>query len=184
MLNKELQSLKNKIHDEIRTMNEIIENEFSHDYHNSINLTINYNLTSTRKLGTCRYLHTESKGNNYLFEISLNEDLLLRYKELYIKEVFRHEYAHVMTDVIYDFETKPHGKEWKFIATLFRTEPKASTNLFKIDKSKGRQRRWIHKCGCDDGINLSTTIHNKILKGHGYSCKRCSCKISSVFREV
>jgi SprT protein len=137
-------------------------------------LVVNYNLKSIRALGSCL-------TRNGITTISLNKDLLIEFKELYINDVFIHEVAHAVVDNMYpdgyndytEERVRPHGKEFKTVCSHFGIDGKATTSLFKNSKSrKSNIKTFKYHCGCRD-FNLTIIRHNKILKGASYKCKNC-----------
>ena len=148
-------------------------------------ITINFDLDSSRTLGSHSYNSFDD-----IHVISLNPKLLNEYKEKYINEVFVHEYAHAITTKNYPpsrntnwKRTKPHGKEFKSVCSLFGIVGKATSSLVKdktLLKTKNKQRRFSYTCDCGHNHQVSTTIHNKILRGSRRICSKCNTIISLV----
>lgn len=122
----------------------------------------------------------------------------------YMFDTLRHEMAHALVHIYYEgllkaltdrtYDIKPHGKEWKAMASLLGANPKATSHLGgeekqEIQKSmeyynrnhalvdgkkmKTRKKlRYHYHCGCTDHW-ITANKHNKILRGYGYSCKKC-----------
>jgi len=103
--------------------------------------------------------------------IAINNDMLHRNGDAFIKDVPGHEAAHIIARKIYPFAIDSHGAEW---ATVMRNvafqEPKRCHNFVVVTRNE-------YFCKCTDTIYVSTTIHNRILKGKSYHCKICKSTI-------
>lgn len=107
--------------------------------------------------------------------VRLNKDLIQKYPKFMVDEVLPHEVAHFISKKLYP-NSRPHGDEWKMIASkLGITNPKA-THSMPVQKVKIYSR--IEYC-CRCSTYLLTFIrHNKILNGEAeYYCKRCKKKL-------
>lgn len=128
-----LKEMKKKVYDKKNELHKLIQNHFGK--HIYIDARINFDLNSNRVLGYSQY---NSEDINAYCDISLNEKLLEEFGDVYIHEVFVHEYAHACVDLIYSGYTRPHGKEFKFICTDIFHSPdiiKRSTNTFQKSKN-------------------------------------------------
>ena len=103
--------------------------------------------------------------------IAINNDMLHQNGDAFIKDVPGHEAAHIIARKLYPYAYDSHGAEW---ATVMRNvayqEPTRCHNFPVITKNE-------YFCKCTDTIYVSTTIHNRILKGKTYSCKKCRSKV-------
>ena len=103
--------------------------------------------------------------------IAINNEMLHRNGDAFIKDVPGHEAAHIITRRIYPFAVDSHGSEW---ATVMRNvayqEPVRCHNFVVVTKNE-------YFCKCTDTIYISTTMHNRILKNKSYSCKKCRTPI-------
>jgi len=103
--------------------------------------------------------------------IAINNDMLHRNGDAFIKDVPGHEAAHIIARKIYPFAIDPHGAEW---ATIMRNvacqKPTRCHNFVVVTRNE-------YFCRCTDTIYVSTTIHNRILQGKSYHCKKCKSTI-------
>ena len=103
--------------------------------------------------------------------IAINNEMLHRNGDAFIKDVPGHEAAHIIARKIYPFAVDSHGVEW---ATVMRNvafqEPKRCHDFVVVTRNE-------YFCKCTDTIYVSTTIHNRIIKGKIYSCKKCKSKV-------
>ena len=103
--------------------------------------------------------------------IAINDEMLHRNGDAFIKDVPGHEAAHIITRKIYPFAVDSHGAEWAAVMrNVAYQEPKRCHNFLVITKNE-------YFCKCTDTIYISTTIHNRILKNKSYSCKKCRTPI-------
>jgi predicted SprT family Zn-dependent metalloprotease len=132
----------------------------------------------------------------------------------YMFDTLRHEMAHALVHIYYDgllkaltgkvHGIKPHGREWKSIASLLGANPKATAhvgseqkeevkksmeyynrNQILVDGKKMNTRkkvRHLYLCGCREHW-MTTISHNKISRGKVYACKKCSKTISYANRK-
>lgn len=143
------------------------------------------------------YFSKEQEQRNILGQwgwlfLKLNKSLLLEFWELYIKEVFIHEYAHFVINRIYPTwynwrkKIQPHWKEFKIICSYFWINWKATTNLFKeseIFKNKKDNRKYIYWCNCQEH-KITTRRHNLIEnKKKKYICKNCKNPLNFKYKE-
>jgi len=143
-------------------------------------ITITYDLDRANALGTCRSTFMD---DSYYHTISLNPELLNELKDRYINLVFVHEYAHA---VVRDHfvNSKPHGKEFKHICSLFgisgksTTDIAANSNILKTHPKK--QKRIAYSCGCGYDHQVSTRMHNSILSGRARLCGKCKTRIFEI----
>ena len=103
--------------------------------------------------------------------IAINNEMLHRNGDAFIKDVPGHEAAHIIARKIYPFATNSHGVEW---ATIMRNvanqEPTRCHDFTVVTRNE-------YFCKCTDTIYVSTVTHNRILKGKNYSCKKCGTKV-------
>jgi predicted SprT family Zn-dependent metalloprotease len=103
--------------------------------------------------------------------IAINNEMLHRNGDAFIKDVPGHEAAHIIARKIYPFATNSHGVEW---ATVMRNvanqEPTRCHDFTVVTRNE-------YFCKCTDTIYVSTVTHNRILKGKNYSCKKCGTQV-------
>jgi len=87
-----------------------------------------------------------------------------------------HEVAHYVADFIYGHKIKPHGREWKFVAMSLGIPTKATHN-YTIPTSTRRLKYFKYTCDCRTH-EISSIIHNKILRGQLRICSKCKGKLN------
>ena len=106
-----IESLKNLVKEKQRELESIIENRLGVITLPTVD--VDYKLNSSRTLGLCYSTPLYNFDSvSFVHTISLNPDLLLEFKEVYIEEVFVHEYSHAIVAEFYYNKTKkvlPHG---------------------------------------------------------------------------
>lgn len=127
----------------------------------------------------------------------------------YMFDTLRHEMAHALVHIYYDgllkaltgkvHSIKPHGREWKSIASLLGANPKATAHVGNEEKEEVKKSmeyynrnhvlidgkkmntkkklRYHYHCGCTDHW-ITVNRHNKINRGAVYSCKKCRNRLS------
>lgn len=103
--------------------------------------------------------------NPYLSANHFNETL---------NDVVPHEVAHFVVDSIYPNRRRPHGPEWKKVMLQFGIHSPQIRHDKDISQIPvRRQRRHLYRCACQE-YQLTTTRHNRILRGQQhYSCPKC-----------
>ena len=87
------------------------------------------------------------------------------------KDTVVHEVGHYIARVLANGDyIKPHGKEWKTVMNKLGGNPKRCHSL-KIAPSS--RKSFSYKCDCMTH-EVSTCIHNKILRGQKRVCKKCN----------
>jgi SprT protein len=173
-----LKELKKKINLKQKEMQKTISDRFGID----VTPSITYNLKRQRTLGMY---------DPQTDEILLNKELLLEFGELYIEDVFVHEFCHAVIKKQYPWgintithkKVTAHGKDFKFICSLFGNNGKATTGAFANSevlktnkKTKRKISRYLHACECREH-SISAIKHNRILEGINYICKKCKTKL-------
>ena len=103
--------------------------------------------------------------------IAINNQMLHQNGDSFIKDVPGHEAAHIIARKIYPFATDSHGVEWaNVMRNVAYQEPKRCHNFAVVTKNE-------YFCKCTDTLYVSTTVHNRILKGANYSCKKCGTRV-------
>ncbi len=147
--------------------------------------------TISYKLDSKSILWKACKNNrSWIYEILLNKELLEKYEDLYINEVFCHEYAHLvifkMFPTWYNWKNKVNGhwKEFKAVCSWFWIDWKSTTQVFQkemLDK-KTHLYKWLYKCNCQEHL-LTTRRHNSVLNWNKkYNCKNCKCPIIYIWK--
>ena len=105
-------------------------------------------------------------------EIRFNPWIFAKYWEVNLEGTVPHEVAHYVVHEVYGFgRVKPHGDEWRALMHYFDADPEVTFKLDLEDIPQRRQRTHPYRCGCRDH-DVSTTRHNRMLKGQGtYLCR-------------
>ena len=129
-----------------------------------IDVIINLNSRMRSNGGTARL-------NYGVGEVELNYRLH-RDNPSHVISTYLHELAHVINRLDNGFNgVQSHGYEWKAVMRELGQSP---DRCHKMDVSayKNKQKRFDYKCGCTIH-KVTTTKHNKILRGAGYRCRGC-----------
>lgn len=104
--------------------------------------------------------------------ITLNNDMLNRNGDAFINDTPGHEAAHLIAYDVYGYMIDPHGKEWKKVMVdVCGQEPNRCHNFEVVTRHE-------YFCNCTETIYLSTTKHNRYIKGRTkYYCKKCKVPI-------
>ena len=147
-------------------INHLLEIAYDHGF--SIRAPkVRFDLTG-RAAGTASVFHDEYEVN-FNMEIAENP----ANTEEYIRQTVAHEIAHILVWVNYPHKTQPHGREWRNIMIMFGLVPNRTHRYDMSTVKVRRQKKHLHVCsGCGAEFMLSTTRHNRILKGTRY---RHSC---------
>ena len=91
----------------------------------------------------------------------------------FIAETVPHEVAHVITWLCHGRRARPHGEEWRAVMRHFGIEDAPRCHDFAVPpQDTRRQRRWSYRCDCQTH-QLSSTRHNRVLRGQQYLCRSC-----------
>lgn len=162
--------MRKEIYDKLKTkfkeLREITKNKFN------IDVPVFYvkdDIKSHRVFGQIR---TDYRNKKYTMR--LNKTLLEEQTDLYINNTVVHEFAHLVTDLVYGRYVNSHGKEWKKVATeLGLKNPKATSSLYSL---RNRVEKYVYVCDCKNREHFLTKArHSKILKKReSYSCTICN----------
>lgn len=111
-------------------------------------------------------------------EIRYNPWIFAKYWEVNLEGTVPHEVAHYVVHEVYGYGgVKPHGDEWRALMHYFDADPEVTFKLDLKDIPQRRQRTHPYRCDCRDH-DVSTTRHNRMLKGQGtYLCRYCSGRL-------
>jgi len=74
---------------------------------------------------------------------------------------------------VFGADTKPHGKEWKFVMEQLQFEPKRCHSFNTSPARIHRERRWRYDCSCGL-VEETTRTHHRIQRGEvNYCCSDC-----------
>jgi SprT protein len=137
-----------------------------------LKVEFDFELKSCRMLGRARSDIKNSTGN-----ISINYEAFSQNRDRYIDEILSHEFAHIITSLIYG-RVRPHGREFKYVCyTLFPDAPDIARGSYRggdfILESKKSYKKYPYRCKCQK-VYLTSIRHNKILKKKmSYFCRIC-----------
>jgi SprT protein len=107
--------------------------------------------------------------------IRFNPWIFGKYFDENLRDTVPHEVAHYIAHEVYRGRTgKPHGPRWQRVMAHFGADPGVTFDLDLEGIPQRRQRTHPYHCGCQ-GHEVSTTRHNRILRGTGrYYCRACN----------
>jgi SprT protein len=112
-------------------------------------------------------------------ELMFQLDFAIHNPEDYIRTTVPHEVAHYVQRAVYGYfrngkKVMPHGQEWKYVMRyVYNLNPDRCHNYDTSVTRTKKQTTHLYGCGCGKEFNLTTTMHNKILKGSRRICKSC-----------
>jgi len=139
-------------------------------YHRNFDrIKIKFNLKGGTA-GQYRFLKGASdlKDSYFRFNIDIAKE---NGKKTYEDTVI-HEVAHYITRSLANGKyVRPHGKEWKSVMNKLGVVPERC-HSYTVPKSTRKLKYYDYKCDCMTH-NISSIIHNRILKGQKRYCKKC-----------
>jgi SprT protein len=141
------------------------------------NLIVNveFNNRFTRRLGDARV--TQIVPGHYQGTIRLSAPLWMRATATERFETIVHECCHLVqryTEMSQGLvRSDSHGKFWQNLMKECGVKP---TRCHKVDRTglKRTVRRVRAYCACAQGHMITKNRRTKMMRGHSYSCKRCS----------
>lgn len=130
--------------------------------------SIHYDIVGT-KAGVARYA---------TMSIHLNTKLLLENEEEMIFDTVPHEVCHLAAYYKHFHVDKnpgvpkAHGAAWKLMMWVAGV-PARRTHDMDVEETKTRRTEYLYQCGCEQGLVVGKTIHNRMQEGTRYRCKRC-----------
>ena len=111
-------------------------------------------------------------------EIRYNPWIFAKYWEVNLEGTVPHEVAHYIVHEVYGLgKVKPHGDEWQALMHYFGADAEVTFKADLDDIPQRRQRTHPYRCDCREH-QVSTTRHNRILKGSGtYLCRYCNAQL-------
>ncbi len=135
-----------------------------------------------RVAGRARWTRNFMTGTatNYVLEINPDYCLNGHFKDM-IENTVPHEVAHIVSVFVYGAEHgKGHKSCWKHVMRLMGISNPERCHNYSMDgvKTRGRTvQRFHYTCNCG-GLDVSTTIHNRIQTLHRiYRCRKCKAPI-------
>lgn len=107
-------------------------------------------------------------------EIRYNPWIFAKYWEENLQGTVPHEVAHFVVHELYPRRRiRPHGAQWRAWMAFFQADPAVTFNLDLSGVPQRRQRTHSYRCACREHA-LSSTRHNRVLRGTGsYCCRYC-----------
>ncbi len=102
--------------------------------------------------------------------IRLNAPLLEREGEAFARNTIVHELCHLAIWERHGLRARPHGPQWQALMRAMGETPERCHHA--AAEPVRRQRRVGYRCGCQQHL-LTTTRHNRALRGTQYVCRRC-----------
>jgi len=91
----------------------------------------------------------------------------------HLTDTVPHEVAHYLVALQHP-RARPHGPEWADWMRFFGRVPRATGDYSLEGVPVRRQRRHPYACACPGRVHpISTTRHNRILRGIVYLCPDC-----------
>jgi SprT protein len=96
--------------------------------------------------------------------------------ETFLNRTCPHEVAHLVTFQV--FGERGHGPKWKQVMQALNVQDDSRCHSYDTSSVARTYtvRRWHYNCACKTHT-VSTTVHNRILRGARYTCKRCGTGI-------
>ena len=131
-----------------------------------IKYKVKFELLSTNKLGLFK-VNLKNKMSIHLNEFLFKESSFSDFKEIII-----HEFAHLLSYLVYGPLIDPHGPKWKSIMKELGSKSISSkTNTFSLIKRKPSD--CIASCKCTSVV-ISAHRATKIKNGVKYRCRKCN----------
>jgi SprT protein len=123
--------------------------------------------------GQYRRVSTTREGIHVL---RFNPYLLARHFDESLHSTVPHEVAHYAVASIHQGKRLPHGPEWRGIMKLLGADASVTHGFAVNEAETRRQRRWPYHCACREHA-LSTTRHQRALRGTKYLCRACGGRL-------
>ncbi len=106
--------------------------------------------------------------------IRYNPWIFAKYFEVNLRDTVPHEVAHYIVHEVYRRRRiRPHGPEWRGLMAHFGADPEVTFKLDLEGVPLRRQHTHPYRCDCREH-RVSTTRHNRVLRGTGrYCCRYC-----------
>ena len=134
-------------------------------------------------LPTIEYKHMGQRGgtaDHVKNIICLNVDIMLYVGEPFIERTVVHEFAHIVANRVFGRSGRGHGLVWRRVMLGLGATNTDRCHTYPVKEMEQagklkikRQRRWKVHCGCEDGLEVTTQMLNKMRKGRKYSCRIC-----------
>jgi SprT protein len=119
--------------------------------------------------------YNSNKSADYAY-IRLNPVIYADHEDDFIERTVPHEMAHLLAFFYYksrNYRITPHGKEWQNVMRILGVKDVTRCHSYSVrPEERKRQSKYAYKCSCTT-FEISTTRHNKMLKGKTYHCIKC-----------
>lgn len=121
------------------------------------------------------YVAASYRFKNGKSSLHFNEFYMNNAEESVFEEIVIHEFAHLVTRLIYVSQVMPHGKEWKSVMRCMGVrKPMATTSAFTHIRKTDSEVKV--KCSCKTYYFTKHRI-TKMNNGARYFCKHCQSRI-------
>lgn len=114
--------------------------------------------------------------------IRINPALLTSNSDYIINQTAPHEAFHLIARHIYGPYMRGHGPKWKSLMRGYGLTPNRCHSL-QTTPARVRQK-VLYSCFCRAEIKVDISIHNRIVKGSDYFCKKCQHKIQPKINQI
>lgn len=107
------------------------------------------------------------------WRLEFNEVLLNENKEHFTQTII-HEVAHLVTEKLYPHAKQMHGPEFKYVIHSLGGEVKTYHNYDITNIQGKKQKRHQYSCcKCNNVLQISTTLHNRLQNDENYVTRCC-----------
>jgi SprT protein len=116
---------------------------------------------------------TAGTANGRLNRIRYNLYIAQDNFEAFVERTVPHEVAHIVVHHVYP-NASAHGREWKGVMRTLGVRDITRCHSYDLQNVPvRRQLRFSAWCGCENPHKITTTLRNKMMRGHRYSCRTC-----------
>lgn len=119
--------------------------------------------------------------------VHFNKKLALTNWVDFINNTIPHEVCHVAVWHWAEFMKKPfpkaHGATWKLMMWEVGAQAKR-THDYDVSEVKRNVKIYEYSCGCENKIEVSARVHNKIQEGSTYRCRVCNQFLKNGMRKL
>jgi len=136
-------------------------------------IPIKFNLKGSTAGQYC-YIKGSNSSNGSYFRFNL--DIAIENGKSSYKSTVIHEVAHHISRVMAEGKyIKPHGVEWKRVMSDLGLNP-VRCHSYTVPEKTRRLKYFDYECDCQTH-NVSSIIHNRMLKGQKRFCKKCKSNL-------
>lgn len=132
-------------------------------------LTVSFDINSTRIAGLAYIYKNKVRFNNHFLE---------KYKEEFINITVPHEIAHIGACVVYGYNIRAHGPEWKRMMLRLGCDPNRCHTYVADVTSNRTSIKHLYTCNkCGESIPVGDKIHKNIINGLNYTHIKCGGQV-------